>query len=368
MVIALDRKLDRLPAWRLSDAELRDRYLASEREIIRLQAQAAADLAELDSRRAFQPEHLDCTSFVRAALGVSGSEAARRVHEARGMRDHPAVAEAFSAGRIDRPRVRMLVAAAEVSAETFARDEAVLVDQVGTLPMRDAVRLLEYWRQAADRASVAREAEHLHHRRRLHLSHTFGGMVRLDGELDPEGGEIVMTAIASLVDPANLAPDDTRNQAQRRADALVELCADHLNHGDTPVTGGRRPHLTILAAAQVLDGEPGDPCELDSGAIVSPETVRRIACDATVIRLRGDGDTILDVGRATRSIPSAIRSALIARDRGCTHPGCDRPYRWCDAHHIIHWADGGPTSVGNLRLLCRRHHRMVHEESARRRE
>ncbi|MFH1105278.1 MAG: HNH endonuclease signature motif containing protein [Actinomycetota bacterium] len=70
------------------------------------------------------------------------------------------------------------------------------------------------------------------------------------------------------------------------------------------------------------------------------------------------------MGRATRTIPPAIRRALEARDRGCTHPGCGRPHRWCDAHHITHWAAGGGTNLNNLRLLCRRHHRIAHEGNA----
>jgi hypothetical protein len=76
--------------------------------------------------------------------------------------------------------------------------------------------------------------------------------------------------------------------------------------------------------------------------------------------LAGDGQP-LDVGRAVRTVPSAIRRALDVRDAGCTWKGCDLPPAWCDAHHIEHWADGGPTSLANLRLLCRRHHVAVHE-------
>jgi hypothetical protein len=186
-------------------------------------------------------------------------------------------------------------------------------------------------------------------------------MVRLDAELDPEGGEIVITALRSLVEPANLDPKDDRSQAQRRADALVELCGDHLAHGDTPIAGGRRPHLNLTVTAAALQGEPGEPCALESGAIVTPEAARRIACDAAVTQITRDGGSTLNVGRTTRTIPPAIRRALITRDRGCAYPGCERPDRWCDAHHIVHWADGGPTSLDNLVLLCRRHHRMRHE-------
>ena len=101
--------------------------------------------------------------------------------------------------------------------------------------------------------------------------------------------------------------------------------------------------------------------EVDHGALyVSMETSQRLACDASLVRMRHDVDgAVLDVGRKTRTIPPSIRRALAARETGCRFPGCTS--RRCDAHHIAHWADGGATSLDNLVLLCRRHHRAVHE-------
>jgi 5-methylcytosine-specific restriction endonuclease McrA len=98
------------------------------------------------------------------------------------------------------------------------------------------------------------------------------------------------------------------------------------------------------------------------GLVLDRTTARRLACDAAVTRVILDPDSQpLDVGRRSRIIPPAIRTALVARDRGCTYPGCDRGPQWTDAHHIRHWADGGTTSLDNLVLLCRQHHRAVHE-------
>jgi hypothetical protein len=98
------------------------------------------------------------------------------------------------------------------------------------------------------------------------------------------------------------------------------------------------------------------------GAVLGPETARRLACDASLTRVVIDPDSQpLDVGRRTRLIPPAIRTALVVRDRGCTYPGCDRGPQWTDAHHVRHWSDGGTTSLDNLVLLCRQHHRTVHE-------
>ena len=337
-----------------------DEYLRLRSETTMLQARAAEVLATIDRDRLHEElGYLSTVSFVVDRAGDSWDSARRAVAEARGLTEHPYIRDAFAAATLDRPRVGMLLAAARVSPDLFARDEAVLVDTLSGLSMAHAFRAVEYWKHAADREASARDAEHLHRRRRLSVSRTLGGMVRLDGELDPEGGEVVITALRSMVEPGNLDTSDPRSPAQRRADALVDLCADHLAHGDTPVSGGVRPHLTLSLRPKTLAGIA--PGMLGDEVVLTPEAARRVACDATVTEITTDGTTVLDVGRATRTIPAAIRRALVARDGGCTEPGCGRPDRWCDAHHIVHWADGGPTSLENLTLLCRRHHRMRHE-------
>jgi hypothetical protein len=247
-----------------------------------------------------------------------------------------------------------------VAPDVFVRDEALLVEAIGGLAAADARRVVDYWVQAAVPEASIEAEERAHRLRRLFVSPTWAGTVRIDGVLDREAGAVVQTALDALTDPANLDPGDTRSPAQRRADALVDVCRDYLDHGDTPVSGGQRPHLTLHVAADALHGHPAEPCELDGAGVTTPRTVRRLACDATISTLHIDADgCAVDVGRATRSIPPALRRALEARDRGCVI--CGRPARWCDAHHIIHWADGGPTSLTNLVLLCRYHHRQLHD-------
>jgi hypothetical protein len=363
MAVALAEQAWGGDRWSLTDAELCDRYVDEQREITRLEAHAALTLAEIDRRRAYEPEYLTATAFIRDRVGVSGSEARRRIGEARILVEHPGIRHAYESAVIDRPRVAMLLHAVQVSEDTFARDESVLVDTVSGLSMGDARRALDYWRQAADQAAFARDAHHTHQSRGLSISETLGGMVRIDADLDPESGAIVTIALRSLVEPTLLDPSDTRTLRQRRVDALTELCSDHLTHGDTAVSGGFRPQVTLTVTPHALHGQPSRPCELD-GTVITPQAAQRIACDATVTPITTNGGT-MDVGRTTRTIPPALRRALNARDQGCTYPGCERPHRWCDAHHIIHWAAGGPTSLANLTLLCRRHHRMAHEQADR---
>lgn len=157
-------------------------------------------------------------------------------------------------------------------------------------------------------------------------------------------------------------PADT--PTQRRADALVRLAEGWLAHGDRALAGGERQQLVVhVDVATLAASEPGR-CEPEDGPTLAAETVRRLGCDASLVAIVEDGEgRVLDVGRRTRSIPPAIGRALRARDRGCRYAGCTQTH-FVDGHHVEHWAHGGPTRLSNLVLLCRRHHRHVHEGGA----
>lgn len=159
------------------------------------------------------------------------------------------------------------------------------------------------------------------------------------------------------------SPDDERTAGQRRADALVELARRALDGGRLPEVGGERPHIAVTIDLATLEARaPAAAADVDWAGPVPGETARRLACDAGVTRIITDGPSeILDVGRRTRTVPPALRKAVVLRDGGCAYAGCDRPPPWCDVHHIEHWADGGSTSLANLTLLCRHHHRLLHE-------
>ncbi|HEU4528423.1 MAG TPA: DUF222 domain-containing protein [Actinomycetota bacterium] len=312
--------------------------------------------------------HLSAASWLDARFGLGWGAARQAVHLARTLEQMPVVRRSLEDGEVPLSAVRTLAEAREADPEALARSESQLVEAARIHANGDLRKIVAYWRQAAEGDLAASTDGALLERRRLHASPTFGGMVRLDGDLDPETGESVLTALRAVLDAeARSGKTDDRTPAQRRADALGEVCRQWLNRSGRPSIAGERPHITVTVGAEVLAGAaslPGGPrgvSELDHVGPVPPQTARRFACDASVMRIvLGPRSEPLDVGRRTPVVP-AIRRAVIVRDRSCRFPGCGRPHAWCDAHHVVHWAEGGATSIGNLVLLCRRHHRLVHE-------
>jgi len=147
------------------------------------------------------------------------------------------------------------------------------------------------------------------------------------------------------------------------ADALVELADRALRGGDLPTQGGEKPTLVLTLDYTKLAAEVGTGT-LDTGDHLPASTVRRLACDAKIIpAVLGGPSQPLDLGRAQRTVTTALRRALVLRDKGCTFPGCDLPPGWCDAHHLRHWANGGPTDLNNTVLLCPRHHHTAHHQN-----
>ena len=150
--------------------------------------------------------------------------------------------------------------------------------------------------------------------------------------------------------------------AQQQADALALLAETALHHGSIPAprASATRSWSTSTPRRWRIRISPASPSSR-TGARVSAETSRRLACDASRVVMRHDEDgRTVEVGARTRTIPPALRRALHHRDRGCRFPGCGLPFG--QGHHVRHWAQGGPTTLSNLALLCRRHHRAVHEE------
>jgi len=188
-----------------------------------------------------------------------------------------------------------------------------------------------------------------------------GGAVFIRGFLDPVGGATLCTTLDALAQRSG--SDDDRSRERRYADALVELAGHRLDAADLPRAGGQRPHLQVTTSLETLMGLAGSPAAmLERAGPIGTATVQRLACDSSLTRvLLGTDSAVVDVGRARRLPSGPMRRALRARHAGCEWPGCDRPASWTAAHHIKHWARGGPTDLDNLVLLCHRHHWLAHE-------
>jgi 5-methylcytosine-specific restriction endonuclease McrA len=234
-------------------------------------------------------------------------------------------------------------------------------------------RIVRGWRRV-DRHAEARESARKHARRGLHVYHDEDGTVVLRGRLTPEVGALLVKALEAAgetlyqrnrkeegVPRSADRATDTPPLAHQRADALALMAEAALHQGLDPGHPAEHYQVVVHVDAPVLS-DPDQPGQsvLETGTHVSAETSQRLACDATRVVMKHDADgRVTEIGARTRTIPPALRRALQHRDRGCRFPGCGVAFG--QGHHLRHWARGGPTTLSNLTLLCRRHHRAVHE-------
>jgi hypothetical protein len=347
----------------LADGELASDLDEIERAVRVLESERSRRLAEFERRGAHANDgFLSLSAWLVARHRLAPSTATRRVRVALAMQAMPQAAEACAAGELSDAAVAILASARDSYPEAFAQCEEALLQAARTLPVAGLRNVVAYWQQAQDLARAEQDEDERFGRRRLHASPMLVGMVRVDGDLDPETGQMLLTALQTVMDAdAKTRPEpELRSPAQRRADALGEICRTWLDSSERPAILGERPHVVVTLDLNALEGRAGRS-ELQDWGPVTPEMARRLACDAKVSRVITEGASRpLDVGRSTKVVPPALRRALTVRDRGCRFPGCGRPPSWCDAHHVVHWADGGDTALDNLVLLCRPHHRAIH--------
>ena len=333
----------------------------------RVDAAISGLVGEVDRRGLYQLDGARSpAAWLARRCRLAPGEAAQRVKVARRLPDMPMVAAAFGAGEVHLSHVGMLARARTPErAEPFAEVEETFVEAARHLSPPDLRRVVDRWVDTLD----TDDAADCYERRRLHLSHTFDGQWALDGLLTPDGGSVVERALNSAIaadgEPCGPAHRQgcgapRRTWAQRRHDALVDISRHYLATHHQPGTP-TPPEVSVVLDHGVLLGIAGR-AECHDGTPLSGEAARRLACDAAISRIITQGPSMpMDVGRATRSVPPPLRRALVNRDRGCRFAGCRAPAAGCQAHHIIHWAQGGPTSIENLCLLCWHHHHLVHE-------
>ncbi|WP_433535030.1 DUF222 domain-containing protein [Micromonospora sp. CA-249363] len=361
------------PVWALAEHDL----VAALDDAHRLEQQlAAVKLAlvrELDGRGTARAQGASSTAvWLRDRLRLT-VPAARRLVESAAALDAgaPEVRRALTDGDVSLEHARVIAdtvdtVRAAAGAEVASRAVGVLVDWAGqfdpSLLRKLGTRILDHVApeaaDAAAKAALDAEARRATRDRHLTLSELTDGRLRLSGTLDAETAGLLRTAIDPLTAPCG--QDDQRSPGQRRHDALGDLCRLALRTGQLPEHGGEPTQLVVTTSFDRLVEQLGAGA-LDSGLGLTAETVRRLACDAAILpAVLGSAGQTLDVGRQRRLVTGPLRRALVLRDRGCAFPGCDRPPRWCDAHHIHHWADGGDTRLTNSVLLCGHHHRHLH--------
>ena len=278
----------------------------------------------------------------------------------------PASVAALEAGRIGFGHLSLLAGVArsvQGCADAAGFDERPLLEMALEHSVRRFTFDCTHARHAADAAAALHEHVTAVDGRRLDLRQCDDGRLVVRGLLDAVGGAALRVALGPLCSRSGAG--DERSRERRLADGLVELAMHALDHGFATDRGGPRTHLQLTASVETvmgmgMAGAPGG--DLEFAGAVPAATVQRLACDASVRRvLLGPDSAVIDVGRALRVPSGAGRSALRVRDEGCVWPGCERPASWTNAHHVVHWAHGGATTLENMVLLCHRHHWSVHE-------
>jgi hypothetical protein len=306
---------------------------------------------------------VSCAHWLAWRVGWDPSTAREKVRVARALGKLPAMDEALYSGKLSYAKVRALTRVATPGNEPALLAMALIATGA------QLERLCRGYRCVVENEREPRPEERSVCRRLLP-----GGMVRLELVLEPDEADLILRAVdrarevhteqrelPQAQQEATAATEERRPADQQpgegngvsaetrwppRADGAVKLAESFL--AGNPVTGSGGERFQVMIH---LDQE--------DGTRVSAETLRRVACDCGLVAVRDDGET-LDIGRRRRSIPPAIRRALMLRDRGCAFPGCTHT-RFLHAHHITHWLHGGTTSVDNLVMLCTFHHHLVHE-------
>jgi hypothetical protein len=332
-----------------------------EQEICELAAHLAAGtcrwlllIEEFDRRRGWAEWGVrSCAHWLSWRCSIGLVAAREHVRVARQLPDLPHVRRFFGSGELSYTKVRAVTRVATPETE----DKLVELALHATGAQLD--KLIRGYRSALG-ATLA-TAQTAYERRSVGWSWEEDGSLQVHARLPADQGALLLAALRSFEEGQG-ADDDP---GARAADALASLARaglDSSSAGRARGPAGADPwelvvHVDVESLGQDRIVERS---ELENGPSLAPETVRRLSCDAGVVRIvERDGQPI-SVGRRTRTIPPALRRALRSRDDGCRFPGCVHR-RFLHAHHIHHWARGGPTTLHNLVQLCSYHHRLVHE-------
>jgi hypothetical protein len=308
-------------------------------------------VAELDQRG--ELAGCTCAQWLAWRCGLMPRTAREHVRIARRLSELPLIRAAFGRGELSYAKARALTRIAEPESEEKLIELAM---QLTAAQLDRAVRA--YRRVTTDEAAALQDAAY------VGWYWDDDGSLVFQGRLAPEDGAVFLEALEASRDAIrSRGAEAERGSAEPRptnAEALAAMADSVLSSAAVARSGGEGHQVVVHVDEASLAGAGDGECVLAEGPALAPETARRLSCDSSVVTVSERNGEVLSVGRKTRSVPPALRRALQRRDRGCRFPGCEN-HRFVDAHHIRHWACGGETRLDNLVLLCRRHHRLVHE-------
>ncbi|MDH3713615.1 MAG: HNH endonuclease [Gammaproteobacteria bacterium] len=315
-----------------------------------------------------------CAHWLNWRCGIGLNAAREKVRVAHALQALPQISEGFKTGELSFSKVRAMTRVATVDNEEYL----LMIARYGTAAQ---VEKLVRACRGVKRNEEREKAQCQHEERSLQYFYDEDGTLVIRAKLPPEQGAVVLKALEAAVDAlqeekaaetdvetakdvtAVTSRPDSGNATfvQRRADALVLMAETTLGSEPRSLSSAQRYQVMVHVSAETLCDDSQGRCEIEDGPALPVDTVRRLACDSSLIALIEDENgTPLNIGRKTRAIPPAMQRALQARDGGCCFPGCTQ-HKHVDAHHITHWADGGETNLDNLVQLCPHHHRLMHE-------
>jgi hypothetical protein len=370
-VSELQSALDALAAddlHAMGSAALLDRTAELVRARNRIDAELARTVRVADLAQA--PEHdglRTMQTWLRGHSRLSSAVATQVVRAGRVLEQLPAVAAAYDDGQVTAEQVAVVapvvasknIAAAADLGVDLAEVDRVLAETAATRQHAHLGQVVNHYLARLDPDGVEPDPTQ---DRSLSIAKHSDGSVSIRGELDAVGGEKVQAALESIVQ-ADRPQGDLRTRAQQLGDAFVQLADNVLASGTLPIVRTVKPHIAVMVDIDDLVDPAVGPgvARMGFGAAISAARARWLACDGSVARvIIGPEGQPLDHGRTKRVVPPHLRRAVEHRDRHCVFAGCEAPSFWCDVHHLLHWVDGGDTSLENSALLCERHHTKVH--------
>ena len=334
-----------------------------------ISAATAAQLADVDilERHGMPAQwgYHSVSQWLSLVTGESPGRARQQLRVMHSLRERTQIAQAFSQGTISYAKVAAIAPVA-----TQATEELML-DWATEASAEQTATFARNWRRQVANS----ELDQTQSRYDLRYADWFSdddGFLRLRARLEPEEGAIVRQALDCVhealwrekndsTEPIeSLGATDCTEGNPTHADALVGLARVALENFELDRSDNERYQVMVHVDLDALVTGEGEPAWLEDGSVLHPDTARRLGCNCDIVSIIERGGKILDVGRKSRSIPRRMRRALKSRDGHCRFPGCTRTL-FTDGHHIVYWTEHGKTELTNLVLLCRRHHRLVHE-------